>query len=469
MKKILYVKFLLNYLIFGVLGFLIISTYGSNLIENRLITDTSKSLYEEIYDLSDWQSVKQYRVAVSKHSLFRTLSSIAHLNNTDITIIQPNGVITIDTHLNSASDSTDGLVGFDPADFGPGYYEIGSFFQRYDSEHLSVMVPITSDMVTRGYIAMHMPMSDIYAEREAILRDILKIFIIIFLLSLSILLVFTFSIYIPLLKIIKGAKEYAQNNLAYKIKVNKHDEIGYLASTLNYMGGELQKNNEYQNQFIANVSHDFRSPLTSIKGYAEAMSDGTIPPELYPKYLGIIKSETERLDKLTRSMLTLNKMNKQMVLYATDFDINAVIRNTVAVFEMTCRQKKISINLILEGEELYVSADVDKIQQVLYNLLDNAIKFSYKNTTITIETTDKHGKVYVSVKDQGEGIPTDSQRKIWDRFYKIDASRGKDRKGTGLGLAIVKEIIQAHQQNISVISTEGVGTEFIFTLNHSKL
>lgn len=469
MKKILYIKFLFTYLIFGVLGFLIISTYGSNLIENRLVTDTSKSLYEEIYDLSDWQSVKQYRVAVSKHSLFRTLSSIAHLNNTDITIIQPNGLITIDTRLNSASDSTDELVEFDPADFGPGYYEIGSFFQRYDSEHLSVMVPITSDMVTRGYIAMHMPMSDIYAEREAILRDILKIFIIIFLLSLSILLVFTFSIYIPLLKIIKGAKEYAQNNLTYKIKVNKHDEIGYLASTLNYMGDELQKNNEYQNQFIANVSHDFRSPLTSIKGYAEAMSDGTIPPELYPKYLGIIKSETERLDKLTRSMLTLNKMNKQMVLYATDFDINAVIRNTVAVFEMTCRQKKISINLILEGEELYVSADVDKIQQVLYNLLDNAIKFSYKNTTITIETTDKHGKVYVSVKDQGEGIPTDSQRKIWDRFYKIDASRGKDRKGTGLGLAIVKEIIQAHQQNISVISTEGVGTEFIFTLNHSKL
>lgn len=468
MKKILYVKFLLTYLIFGILSFLVISTYGSDLIEERLIYDTSKSLYQEVYDLSDWQSVKQYRVAASQHSLLRTLNSISLLDNTDITIIQPDGQIIIDTLQNSTSDPTDVIPDFDPADFGPGYYEIGNFYERYDAEHLSVMVPITSNMATRGYIAIHMPMSDIYAEREAILRDILKVFIIIFLLSLSILLVFTFSIYIPLLEIIKGAKEYAQNNLTYKIKVDKHDEMGYLASTLNYMGDELLKNNEYQNQFIANVSHDFRSPLTSIKGYAEAMSDGTIPPELYPKYLGIIKSETERLDKLTRSMLTLNKMNKQMVLYTTDFDINAVIKNTVAVFEMTCRQKKISIDLILEGEDLYVSADVDKIKQVLYNLLDNAIKFSDKNTTITIETTDKHGKVYISVKDQGEGIPVDSQRKIWDRFYKIDASRGKDRKGTGLGLAIVKEIIQAHQQNINVISTEGVGTEFIFTLNHSK-
>lgn len=469
MKKILYVKFLLTYLIFGILSFLVISTFGSDLIEERLISDTSRSMYQEVYDLSDWQTIKQYGTAASQHSLFRTLNSVAALQGTQIMLIQPDGTVILNTVLDDISDTTDVIDSFDPADFGPSYYEIGTFFDQYESEQLSVMVPITSNMTTRGYIAIHMPMSNIYTERENILRDIMKIFSIIFLLSLSILCIFTLSIYVPLLEIIKGAKEFAQGNLDYKIKVDKHDEMGYLASTLNYMGDELEKNSEYQNQFIANVSHDFRSPLTSIKGYAEAMSDGTIPPELYPKYLGIIKSETERLDKLTRSMLTLNKMNKQMVLYTTDFDINAVIRNTVAVFEMACRQKKISINLILEGEELYVSADVDKIKQVLYNLLDNAIKFSYKSTTITIETTDKHGKVYVSIKDQGEGIPIDFQRKIWDRFYKIDVSRGKDRKGTGLGLAIVKEIIQAHQQNINVISTEGVGTEFIFTLNHANL
>lgn len=469
MKKILYVKFLLAYLIFGFLGFIVISTYGSDLIENRLINDTSKALYQEVYSLSDWHSVKQYKVASSQYTLHRNLSSIAVLQDADIMIIQPDGTIAINTADSATSSIKKVLSNFDPADFGPGYYEIGNFYGLYETEQISVMLPITTNMTTRGYISIHTSLADVFREREVILRDILKIFIIIFTLSLIILLIFTFSVYIPLIEIIKGAKEYAQGNLTYKIKVDKHDEMGYLASTMNYMGDELQKNHEYQNQFIANVSHDFRSPLTSIKGYAEAMSDGTIPPELYPKYLGIIKSETERLDKLTRGMLALNSMNKQMVLHTTDFDINAVIQNTVAVFEMTCRQKKISIDLLLESEELYVSADVDKIKQVLYNLLDNAIKFSYKNSTITIETTDKHGKVYVSVKDQGEGIPKDAQRKIWDRFYKIDSSRGKDRKGTGLGLAIVKEIIQAHQQNINVISTEGVGTEFIFTLNHSKL
>ena len=118
----------------------------------------------------------------------------------------------------------------------------------------------------------------------------------------------------------------------------------------------------------------------------------------------------------------------------------------------------------LAGKELFVRADMEQIQQVLYNLLDNAVKFSNDNSSITLETTVNHGKVFVSVKDHGSGIPKESLSRIWDRFYKIDVSRGKDRKGTGLGLAIVKEIINAHKQNINVISTVGVGTEFIFTL-----
>ena len=132
------------------------------------------------------------------------------------------------------------------------------------------------------------------------------------------------------------------------------------------------------------------------------------------------------------------------------------------------RKKMITIELHLESETLMVHADMEQIQQVLYNLLDNAVKFSSDNSSITLETTVNHGKVFVSVKDHGSGIPKESLSRIWDRFYKIDASRGKDRKGTGLGLAIVKEIINAHKQNINVISTVGVGTEFIFTLEKAK-
>ena len=217
------------------------------------------------------------------------------------------------------------------------------------------------------------------------------------------------------------------------------------------------------------MSHDFRSPLTSIKGYTEAILDGTIPPELQEKYLKIVVHETDRLYKLTQSLLTLNNLDERgRQLDYSSFDINNIIKRTAETFEGICREKRISIELLLTGQTLLVHADMGQIQQVLYNLIDNAIKFSPEDSVIKVESTLKHETVFISVKDMGCGIPKSSISKIWDRFYKIDSSRGKDRKGTGLGLAIVKEIINSHKQNINVISTEGVGTEFIFTLSKSK-
>ena len=140
-----------------------------------------------------------------------------------------------------------------------------------------------------------------------------------------------------------------------------------------------------------------------------------------------------------------------------------------ASFEHACREKEISFRLVLSGRILYVNADKERIQQVLYNLIDNAIKFSGSRSEIRIETTEKGNKVMVSVKDSGIGIPRDDQKMIWERFYKSDLSRGKDKKGTGLGLSIVREIIRAHEENINLVSTEGIGSEFIFTLKRSEL
>ena len=152
------------------------------------------------------------------------------------------------------------------------------------------------------------------------------------------------------------------------------------------------------------------------------------------------------------------------MLDITKFDVNHTIKMTAQTFEGVCKEKRLSFELILTGQTLYAFADMDKIQRVIYNLIDNAIKFSPADSVITVETTVKNEKIFISVKDRGIGIPKESIGKIWERFYKSDASRGKDKKGTGLGLAIVKEIIQAHKENINVISTEDVGTEFIFSL-----
>lgn len=293
--------------------------------------------------------------------------------------------------------------------------------------------------------------------------------LIIFLASLFPVLVFLVRIYRPMNQIIRTAALYTDGNDHAKIDYTKDDELGLLTASINYLAEGVHNSGEYQRKFISNISHDFRSPLTSIKGYVEAMLDGTIPPEMQEKYLGIVLSETERLNKLTEGLLTLNTFDDRGVyLEQTDFDLIPVIQSTLATFEGQCGRKNLQIEQNFSRNCLMVHADLGKIQQVLYNLLDNAIKFSYPGGMIQISAAIQKNLVFISVKDHGEGIASENLTRIWDRFYKTDASRGRDKKGTGLGLSIVKEIIRAHKQNINVISTEGAGTEFVFTLNKAK-
>ena len=329
---------------------------------------------------------------------------------------------------------------------------------------MSVSAPITGNMNTYGYVVIHLPVSVVRAKQNDFLNIVYITSLILFGLSLIILLVFTTAVYLPLKKITYAANEYAAGNLSHHIEISSRDEIGYLAHTLNYMSDKLNEMEEYQKKFIANVSHDFRSPLTSIKGYLEAILDGTIPPELYQKYLGIIITETKRLTKLTQGMLTLDSLGSSGYLSRSKFDINRIIKDTAAAFEGACNAKGVTFDLTFSDTSQMVHADLGKIQQVLYNLIDNAIKFSLNDSVIYIQTSVRYEKVFVSIKDTGIGIPKDNINKIWERFYKTDLSRGKDKKGTGLGLSIVKEIIQSHGENIDVVSTEGVGTEFIFSL-----
>lgn len=469
MKNALYLKFTAAYLILGFLSFFVISFLGSTLIQRELTRQAGDALYREAVNIASNQADHYYTQQASLTDTYENFRTLAEYQKAQVWMVDPSGKILINTEEDLDTENPEEIENFDPVDFNDGYYTIGTFYQYFSEEHISVLAPITLNMSTKGYIALHMPLDDILSNRDEILKGVYLVFIIIFAFTLLILLVFNMVVYSPLKQITQGANEYASGNLKYNIPVRSDDEIGYLAMTLNYMSDELDRSGEYQRQFVSNVSHDFRSPLTSIKGYIEAILDGTIPMEMQSRYLNIVLMETERLNKLTQSLLTLNDFDvRGYLLEITDFDINNVIRDTAATFGGTCLKRKITIQLKMTSEPLMASADVGKIQQVLYNLIDNAIKFSSPNSTITVETTERHGKIFVSVKDSGSGIPKDSLPKIWDRFYKLDTSRGKDRKGTGLGLSIVKEIINAHNQNINVISTEGVGTEFIFTLTKSK-
>jgi len=465
MKYPLYCKFILGYLVFGLLGFVSIATIASQLTYNQLIKEEFETLYEEASLLSSSYSTVYKGRNLNIASAYPQLEAVAAYLRAEIWVVNRRGTIVVDSSRSLRVGNT--IDGFDPTFNGNRPYSIGTYYDCFSEDVMTVSAPITGNYTTYGYVLIHLPMRRLQKSKDRFLNILYIVSCIIFGLSLIILLVFTLTVYIPLKKITEAANQYAAGNLKYKTAIHTQDEMGYLAATLNYMSDELDKMEEYQRTFIANISHDFRSPLTSIKGYLEAILDGTIPPEMYEKYLTRVISETDRLNKLTQGLLTLNSLDSKGYLSRTNFDMNRVIKDTAASFEGTCDAKNLVLDLTFSENITMVYADLGKIQQVLYNLIDNAIKFSHQDSVIYIQTSIKFEKVFVSVKDTGIGIPKESIKKIWERFYKTDQSRGKDKKGTGLGLAIVKEIIQNHGETIDVISTEGVGTEFIFSLPRS--
>lgn len=470
MRKTLYLKFVLAYMIFGVFGFIVVATFVSSMTSEHLKREKADALYKEATLIANTYASDLYNSAATLETVKSQIDALDLYLSATIWIINPSGRMILDSSQKLDVENEVVVSNFDPTVTAGSYYTTGTFFDTFSQDMLSVFAPITSNFKVRGYVVIHSSMENIQESTNSLLNISYIMLCILFLLSLIILIFFTEIVYIPLRKITEATEQFAAGNMHYELSVESEDEMGYLAASLSYMASEIARSEDNQKKFIANVSHDFRSPLTSIRGYLEAMIDGTIPPELYGKYLHIVLNETDRLTKLTNGLLTLNNLNtKGMLLDKTDFDINQVIRDTAATCEGTCRKKSIAIELILTGDLMYVNADMGKIQQVLYNLLDNAIKFSHNNSVIKVETTEKKNKVFISIKDSGIGIPKDDLKLIWDRFYKSDLSRGKDKKGTGLGLSITREIIHSHGEHINVISTEGVGSEFIFSLPKSDL
>ncbi|WP_276981164.1 sensor histidine kinase [Johnsonella ignava] len=462
MKIPLYIKFLMAYIIFGAAGFITIATLSSGLTYNYLIRAKSSTLKDEAGLIATTYSSVYSGQDIELEDAYPQIQMAASFLHSQIWVIGRDGTIIVDTENKFKKNV---IKDFDPTLVdGSTFYTIGNYFNTFDYNVLSVSAPINGNYKIYGYVVIHMPISTVISDQNEILNIVYITSLIVFILSTLILIVFHKIVYAPLKKITEAAKQYASGNLNYKVQVDTNDEMGYLADTLNFMSDEMGKVEDYQRNFITNISHDFRSPLTSIKGYLEAILDGTISVNIQDKYIKRVIDEADRLTKLTGSILTLNDIDAKGMLIRSNFDINRVIKNTAASFEVQCDEKDIILELIFSDETAMVYADLGKIQQVLYNLIDNAVKFSHNNSKIYISTYPKKEKIFISVNDSGIGIDKKEVVKIFERFYKSDSSRGKDKKGTGLGLSIVKDIIQAHGENIDTISTKDVGTEFIFSL-----
>ena len=270
----------------------------------------------------------------------------------------------------------------------------------------------------------------------------------------------------PLLEMAAAARRFAHGDFSARVAdEGREDEIGELTESFNMMAESLEKSEQLRSEFIANLSHELKTPMTTISGFADGILDGTIPKDEQDRYLATISSETKRLSRLVRQMLQMSRIQSvdTPALLSRSFNLSEVIMRTLLTFEGKITQNGLDVDAQLPEESISVRGDEDSITQVVYNLLDNAIKFSETGTAIGISLWKQGGKAYVSIKNHGETISPQELPFIFDRFHKTDKSRSLDRDGVGLGLSIVKTILNNHDEDVSVTSRDGI-TEFIFTV-----
>ena len=268
----------------------------------------------------------------------------------------------------------------------------------------------------------------------------------------------------PLKQLEAAAATIAEGDFSVQVDERKGDrELRELSGAFNTMTRKLQGVETGRREFVANVSHELRSPITSIKGFAEGMADGVIPAEEQPKYLRLVADESKRLSGLIDDLLALSRLERDDAKpEMTVFDVNEMLRRAVIRRMNDLEEKKIDVSCDFEEDNCPVRADSDRIEQVVINLLDNAIKFTPEGGKISLESGTEDGLVRITVRDNGSGVAPEDREKIFDRFYTADRAHTAG-KGTGLGLSICKRILEMHGQSIRLLETEE-GAAFRFTL-----
>ncbi len=470
MFKGLFKKLLLVYFLIMIISFVILGGFLFGLLGDYATTEKEEVLYNTGEKVNEMTTFLIENNNPLTQKLYQ-LNLEAHGTNTQSLILitdQTGNIYSIsNTDYNQLIGKKINKRHYEEVLLGNNVKRIGPFEGIFDNTILlTVGVPLRYNQEIIGTVFLLTPIPEINRVRF----DVFKLFIVsgAGAAGIALFLIFFLSlrISIPLQKINKAAKTIADGQFEKRVNIDSQDEIGELAITFNNMAESLQNLEEMRSSFVANVSHELRTPMTTISGFIEGILDDTIPQDKQKDYLNIVLDEVRRLSRLVNNLLDLAKMEAgQHNLVIQDFDINELLRTTIIKFENRITKKDIHIIASFENEKCLVKGDVDSIQRVVTNLLDNAIKFSEQHQEINASVKLKGKKAYISIRNNGIGIPKENLRYIWDRFYKTDKSRGEDKKGTGLGLAIVKNIINQHEQDIWVESEVDKYTQFTFTLN----
>ncbi|MCT4607063.1 MAG: cell wall metabolism sensor histidine kinase WalK [Marinisporobacter sp.] len=464
-KKLLSTYFIIIVITFLILGLLFSQLFGSYFFNRntRLLIEEGEKINELVIDYLNGY--------ITRERLNLELQAVERFLNTRIWIIDKRGIIY------GVSSDEEKWIGkqITMKDMlevlkGSTIIKKGIYEEAGKTPMVTVGVPIFINGRVDNAIIMHSPLYEITKAIKEVHKIIWTAMLISFSISIVILYIVSRKLAAPIKEMGQVAQKLAEGDFHQRVTIyEQEDEIGKVTNTFNVMAERLEKIEENRKVFISAVAHELRSPLTLIQGFVQGMVDGTVNKNEQEKYLNIILRETKRLTQLIANLLDIQKMeSEEYPIYPKEFDINELIVRTLIKYEEEINQKGIGVNIDFQKEEQPVFADKDAYEQVLINLLDNAMKFMKDSGKLNIKSYAFREKVWIEIQDNGIGMSKEVQQKIWDQFYKGDVSRNRNEKGTGLGLYIVKKIIDRHRQIIKVESQIGLGSTITFSVAVKK-
>ncbi len=501
-SRTLFTKYLFVTSSLIICSFVALGVIMATLISNRWQNETQETLAENAHIVADGMSVYIVSTQTSDNSSGETSTTIEyHITDqgkerlrsslgmlssscgADIFIVDAGGntVVCSEEYLMSSEDEnvqfqcrhTQNVISSSiiaDAAKVKEYRTTSKLSGIYSEDHFVVAVPFIAEDEQGnesivGFVFVASSASAVSSFRSDIFRIVVVAVIIASIISFGLVYMLTYQQVKPLRQMAHAAGKFADGDFSARVPVTSENEVGQLALALNDMASKLAMSENMSRSFIANVSHELKTPMTVISGYIDGILDGIIPYEKQEQYLRIVSTETKRLARLVRSMLDLSKIdNGEMKLNKQKFNLNETIFDTLLSFEHKIDEKNIEIQGLDTLPTITINGDSDLIHQVVYNLVDNAVKFTNDGGYIKITASVKNKIATVNICNSGIGVPSDELKNIFERFYKTDKSRSFDKQGVGLGLFIVKTIISLHNGTIRAESAEGEYCRVIFTL-----
>ena len=454
------------------LAVLLLGTSFRLLVKDYLTDNTISNLRSDADVIANLAAAYSIEGSLSSRELMLNLDIASQISESDVVICDANGSVVVCScspmlckHLGwdidsaymakvlqNGSDTATGMI--------KGLYEESRFV---------VSVPILSadGQAFSGIVIVSVPTEGTNAIMQRISNIFLSASLAVVMIAVLAVSLFARNQSRPLRDMARAANAFGHGNLKARVKVDDtySEEVEELALSFNNMASLLQKSEYQRQEFVANVSHELKTPMTTIAGYIDGILDGTIPEHRQKYYLQIVSDETKRLSRLVRSMLDISRLQDQEIPEdkKMHFDLEECAGQVLITFEQKINAKKLDVDVDMPMHPVYTMANQDYITQVIYNLIDNAVKFCPEGGTLGLKIKEGGNKAYVSISNDGDTIPPEELPLVFDRFHKLDKSRSQNRDGWGLGLYIVKTIVISHGENISVTSKDGK-TEFTFTM-----